>query len=772
MKPETGGSGFNPEAQSNPYAQIPDLVQRSILVKPDRARRSKRELIKQIVSDPYSDPLVLAIAEAQEVLISAKDARQIRNAKELLGEIIHQGSGGDTPREELVFRVNQQLLDISIRIAQNDNTIQEKRFLKRELPDNYGVFVSPFIRMQKGIEEELQRGTQEISMLQVGKPLSQDELDKLQETLEVHNQWQDSLRKVTGTVKTDIISFNTVSRDTLIDLLKNEPESTDIGKEKLYAKKYDGVALEEIEQMSYPVSIEEWSKITNYLIAARLDMESNPNLAGKANAITMLFFNSTPFHENITYQNSRILGNINSWQESLVYYLAFQQNEKTDMQIKNLVQTTEENIKFAPLIAGYFRAPFATDPGSIDERTQDISKRHPLFADSVSYYLNHHGELDLGSTLEPAWEISKEYFKEEFLPQLKRRIASLGINDRFDEEIRRLEQDALVEGHLKFIKSVFEKNCGQEYLEKLQVHSQEIKEVTEIVWQEATERMHFLPMQQGENILEFSEDSIPNIQGLESIGMTRVGSPKDWKIRVTFQPLNVPFVIHAFLTQDGKLEFNTPLQREIPGLYTMLNHIAVLTFHDLVVQERKEREVGTREPKSELNGKPENGNKAKGDTPDRTYSIDLPRVQQDRKLVADVYEATNREPRRVELHDRLLPGAREYQAAVELYQEAVTGHVSEDTIHWAIKELEEARKKAFRISEEKRLNAPAKFQLPSIQDPITGEVRYLKTWVVEHSNPKPTPEELKSPVKLYERYYKDSSALASLDQMKPWFIGQ
>jgi len=204
----------------------------------------------------------------------------------------------------------------------------------------------------------------------------------------------------------------------------------------------------------------------------------------------------------------------------------------------------------------------------------------------------------------------------------------------------------------------------------------------------------------------------------------------------------------------------------------MLNHIAVLTFHDLVVQERKEREVGSREPKSELNGKPENGNKAKGDTPDRTYSRDLPRVQQDRKLVADVYEATNREPRRVELHDRFLPGAREYQAAVDLYQEAVTSHVSEDAMHWAIKELGEARKKAFRISQEKRLNAPAKFQLLAIQDPVTGEVRYLKTWVVEHSNPKPTPEELKSPVKLYERYYKNSSALASLDQMKPWFIGQ
>lgn len=78
----------------------------------------------------------------------------------------------------------------------------------------------------------------------------------------------------------------------------------------------------------------------------------------------------------------------------------------------------------------------------------------------------------------------------------------------------------------------------------------------------------------------------------------------------------------------------------------------------------------------------------------------------------------------------------------------------------------------YKISPEKRLNIPARFSLATIQDPVTGQELYLETWVVEQSNPKPTPEELQSSVRLYERYYRNSSTLAFLDQMKPWFVGQ
>ena len=766
------GLGHNPEAQPNPYAQIPDLVRSSVLARPDRARRSQRELVKQIVSDPYSDPLVLAIAEAQEILISAKSSRQMKAAKELLGEIIHQGSGGDSPREELVFRVNQQLLDTSIRVAQNNSAIQEKRFLQRDLPPNYG-FVNPFIRMQEGIKKELQQGAKEIGILQLGKGLSQQELDRLQSILVAHNQWEDSLREVTGTVKTDIISFNTDARDTLVGLLKSEPESTDIGREKQYSKKYAGVALEDIEQMSYPVSMEEWSEIANYLIASRLNMEGDPRLAGKADAITMLFFNSTPFNENIIYQNSRILGNINSWQESLVYYLAFQQNEEIDMQVKKLVQSSGNGIKFATLIAEYSRSPFITDPGiTTDEKTQDLAKRHPLFADSASYYVDRHGKADVDSALDPIWAISEEYFREVLLPQLKVRALSLGISDRFDREISQLEGDILAEGHLKFIKAVFEKNCGQEYLEKLQTHSQEIEEVTISAWQEAIEKIHFLPMQQGENIIEFSEDSVPNIQGLESIMMTTVGSPQDWRIHVAFKPLNIPFEVHAYLTQEGKLEFLTPLQKEMPGLYTILNHIAVLTFHDLVVQERKEKEAQRQEPNIPEQDKRVDDKRDEDIAPRKSYSRNLPRVQQEKKLIADVYEATNRKPRTVELHKSPLGRRKNYLDAVALYQDEVQKRSSQEEINAAKEILEEARKRMYKISEGKRLNAPARFSLETKEDPVTKEQLYLETWTVEHTSPKPTPEELNSPVRLYQRYYRHSSALAFLDQMKPWFIGQ
>lgn len=86
--------------------------------------------------------------------------------------------------------------------------------------------------------------------------------------------------------------------------------------------------------------------------------------------------------------------------------------------------------------------------------------------------------------------------------------------------------------------------------------------------------------------------------------------------------------------------------------------------------------------------------------------------------------------------------------------------------------VENSRKKLNRISGKKRASLPPSFQLETIEDPITGEEFYLETWIVEHTSPKPTPEELSSPLQLFRRYYRDSSALASLDQMKPWFIGQ
>ena len=150
----------------------------------------------------------------------------------------------------------------------------------------------------------------------------------------------------------------------------------------------------------------------------------------------------------------------------------------------------------------------------------------------------------------------------------------------------------------------------------------------------------------------------------------------------------------------------------------------------------------------------------------------LPRVQTDKELIRAVYNYTGFTPRTVELHKRWLHGHEEYGTAVDLYNEACAMETSELAMAWITKELKESREKSRKASSAKVKSIPTRFELEHVTDPITGEIRYLRTWVIEHSSPRPTDEELKSPSKLYIRYYQKSSALAFLDQMKPWIVGE
>lgn len=369
-------------------------------------------------------------------------------------------------------------------------------------------------------------------------------------------------------------------------------------------------------------------------------------------------------------------------------------------------------------------------------------------------------------------EVGREYLEEVLAPRLKERLIELGLAEDLKEEITFLEnhvkENPYSKIHLEVIKAVFEANAGTYFLERLNEYTQDTQQVTESVWDDTLSRIHFLPMESGENIIEFSPDSLPRLLGLKTITMARIGSLKDWQMSTVFEFENAEFVLYSMLDQDGKLEFKGPVAREMPGLYAMLNHIAVLTFHDLVVQEKKERETGTTKPKERI----DNGDKPHAQSPDSVHRTSLPRRQYDRELIGDIYIATGCKPRRVDLHRTPLGRSENYLDAVTLYQDTINQNGSQDEISAAKEILDEARKRMYRISDQKKRSIPAKFSLRTQKDPVTKEELYLETWVVEHTSPKPTTEELASPLQLFKRYYKGSSALAFLDQMKPWFVGQ
>ena len=190
-------------------------------------------------------------------------------------------------------------------------------------------------------------------------------------------------------------------------------------------------------------------------------------------------------------------------------------------------------------------------------------------------------------------EIATNYLNNTIVPQLEQRLRELGVGEKFKDEIARIKnhtkENPYSKLHLDVIKQIFEKAVGGEFLEKLATHSEDIRQITRKAWEDAMAQMHFLPMENGENIIEFSDNSVPNILGMRSIKMIRFGQNQDWKIAVKYSLLSrTNFDLLATLDQKGTLTFRTNLQQEIPGLYDLLNHIAVLTFHDLVVQKINE----------------------------------------------------------------------------------------------------------------------------------------------------------------------------------------
>ena len=72
----------------------------------------------------------------------------------------------------------------------------------------------------------------------------------------------------------------------------------------------------------------------------------------------------------------------------------------------------------------------------------------------------------------------------------------------------------------------------------------------------------------------------------------------------------------------------------------------------------------------------------------------------------------------------------------------------------------------------RKKNLPPALQLASTEDPLTNAEFTLETWVVEHTSPRPTQEELARPALMFEKHYKNSSGLAFLDQLLPWLVGQ
>lgn len=743
------------DTDSQFIAQIPDLVRRSIGKADSKTRRAQRELVKGATDSPFYDPTFIAFEHFQRALPQQTSPRDLRETLGFFSNFLITANEDTIKKNGKKLRATPQTITAARRIVQNDAAIQKDKYLRTFIESAINNSYQGALQMSRDLSYP-DKKPEDILIVFNSPSATAKEKQERNEEVNRQNYWIRFLRERESN-SFDREQIHLIP-DRFVEKLKEEPQTS---QGRIFTRRASGLSIQDIETIQYPLSSETLDQMTHYLA----DISSS-TLSDVDKRVTQLFLMGyVLFRDNekyIDYKNRNILSNIAQWQQRFVLDLLYADNPEKEAAIKNILENIAPDAAVMLLsnIQQHAAYPYDHDPEYKEGYVFDTF-RYPLSA----YAMDAYSLLHPDATQVYSDEVGMEYFANTAIPLLEKRISDWKLkNNVFEEIIPILKNDLedFSQIHMEALKGHFMSHCGEEFLQKLTQHSGEIEEVTKRVWE--TSDMHFLPMQQGLNIITFSNESVPDILGLESISLHSTGSLENWRIAVSFKLKDTLIGIMGELDQDGILHLKAPVDREIPGLYTILKHIAILTFHDLTIQEKKNREQ--KESQNPSSKKPR-----ENDTSNKRNGGSLPRIQKDSDLIRDVYTQTGYTPRRVELHKGLLRGAKQYREMVELYNQVIAEGSPED-VQAASELLSEARKKSYQASEKKQANVPARFSLETVTDPETGKERAIETWFVEHTSPKPTEEELKSPVKIFERYYKNSSALASLDQMKPWFVGQ
>lgn len=772
----------SPDSEGQFYQHISHLVDQSATGRLNRARKAQKDLLREVNNYPFYDLVLSVFEQTQRILLQAKTPTAVNQVLLFLGQFALAVQADCIDKGGKTIQLNDRTKRTVAAIAQNDGEVQSRPFIVRRLPQTYissvNIAVGP-------LHEAINLGHNAFHLLYAKKFETDAERNQVQASVNKHNDWINNFR----TLNPEFSLYThgaegDKKRDAFIDFLKTEPPHYLTGT-RLIDKEFAGTSIEAVEKQAYPATPEDLDGITDYLAEALVskDMTMNDRVL-----LEELLFYPTSFLRETPhqYQNRELLGKLALWQKRFIEQLLSRDPSK-ESQIKTIISGISEATA-AYLLEAIFMwtvYPWEVDP---DAKEMNDQARQPSYF-SQNKALEWYREIHPEESFLLRDKVGTDFYLTVVLPYMEELADNLGAGDKFLKVIeieRSMRTDFSFEKtHVKWLKKIFEKNCGEEFLTKLNNHAQDIHDLTRSAWQSTMDQgVHFLPMNAGLNVIEFTPDSVGNILGLEKVIVRRTGSVLDWKIDFLFDFLGTDVATVGTLNQQGELILSSPIDTEIPGLHMMLNHIGVLVSHDLVVQNNAETkqargvvipESGDAEGAITDDGNPVINVEPKADDDsDDAHSSEggpLPRVQTDKDLIRDVYKYTGFTPRVVEIHRRWMSGHQEYRAAVELYNEAVENNTSELAMEWIRKELEDARANARKASAAKVSNIPARFELEHITDPVTQEVRYLRTWVIEHTSPKPTDEELRSPIKLYERYYKKSSALASLDQMKPWFVG-
>lgn len=760
MTSEIGGTPEDVQLQQH----ILGLVEPALNGRSDRARRARRDLISSVVGEPYINPSLWVLRQMQDRLLLEKSPQRIKDLVGFINDFSFQVSQNYNGRVVGRVMLDQKTVSDAEAVAQSVQRIEKNRYISPMLS---GVYFH-----LQGLAGEVARKSQ-ANVGHFATIITQRGIhDRIfNERLDHWDQWEGKADDVFRAAF-DRDADNNDGVDGLIDFLKSEPVAQPMRARRYFDAHVGEVSLSQIEKWQYPLNEEQLESMTTYLASI-----SKTELKTFTQHLFLLeIYFSASGSVRPPFRHNNLVSNINQWQSHFVSEFILNPQREEDERYKGIITSLgpRARLQFVLALALHTTHPNEHDPDFLPvEHGLGVNhfdyEKYPLskagFESFFEWQVQNPQETGYSYY---ASEILMRFWQDKVSPSLKGKFERLGLLETFEPYLDSVPTD-FSENHLSAIGGIFEKNAGREFLDKLDTRAEEIDEVTELVRADILKRSHFLPMAKGENLVEFSQGSTPSILGIDAISVVSVGTNEESKALVVFWFKDNTLSLHGILGYDGSLEFKAPFETRTPGLYKMLKHIATLTLHDLTVQQELEQ-TG----KGAVFKRTHQADSSKPTDVSRRVYGELPRVQSDTELKQGIYQGREMTPRRVEIHRAYLRYNKEYKAAIDLYNEAVKTGAPQETIDWIAVQLEDARAMAYKsnVSAGKVENKPSIFDLEQIVDPVTGVSKYLRTWVVEHTSPRPTDEELASPVKLYERYYRGLSSLASLDQMLPWFIGE
>ncbi|MDO8639686.1 MAG: hypothetical protein Q7R53_02055, partial [bacterium] len=601
--------------------------------------KNTRMLLRELKDDPYYDPVFVVIEEIQKDLLEINHPDVIAKATGFLDMVLDVTSRTVMEKKFRTIRVTPKTKKEVSTIMDQASALQEKPDVAPFLTGRYKRMVGSVLPR---IKEEMERGFPTIDISFFSPPSKEDDPRERMRQINEWEKWQSNLSKL---LLPDDSSVSTISktRDNFVTALKKEPDSQYVQDGKFFTREYAGLSLEEIEKMPYPPTREDLSKITEYVAAL---LESEPSALTRK-FVNHLFFEITFFRDergSINYENRGLLAAINFWQEDFVWNIIFEQSPQTEEQVGRILRGVSGDIvRLFPAVnmANWCNNAAECDPVSRDNLRETIDA-HPFVRQVLLHFQREHPDnKNYFIYLE---EIGQEYLIRELLPALERRLERFGVKDKFKMGINllkeELENHSFSRGHLDVIKKIFSNRLGEGLFKRLNGHSSDIQAINKIVWESLIGKAHFLPLRQGVDIVEFSEESVPGIMGIKSIAINTSGSSESPIFNISYQIKDSPIIICGVIDEKGNFRLKAPVDKEIPGLYFMLKHIALLSLHDLVVQREKQ-------PRNK-NSLPREAVIFEG--------IEPQRVQRDKALINDVYRRTGYTPRRVRVHAPYLPG--------------------------------------------------------------------------------------------------------------------